>query len=158
MAKRAESGRSEDDAVLLAVARAVMAVSVQATGTVDAQVSAVQMRALTVLSQLDSTNLITLADALGLGRSATSRLCDRMVAAGLVERGASTANRREIVLTLSQKGQRLLAELDANRLSHLKAALDELPERRRGTVLRALNDFARVAGRQVGSGQQAARR
>ncbi|MGH3624357.1 MAG: hypothetical protein ACRDQ5_21660, partial [Sciscionella sp.] len=61
----------DQDEVLLAAARTMMALSVRATAEVEGQVSAVQLRALTVLEQLGEVNLVMLSDALGIGRPAT---------------------------------------------------------------------------------------
>ncbi|MGH3622374.1 MAG: hypothetical protein ACRDQ5_11370, partial [Sciscionella sp.] len=64
----------------------------------------------------------------------------------------SRTTRREIVLSISRAGERLLAELDSHRLRHLRAALNRLPASRRSAVLTALDEFARAAGRQMISG------
>lgn len=106
-------GRSQEaDSVLLEAARAMMAISVRAAAAVPGGISAIQLRALTVLSGLEQTNLADLGAALGMSPSSTSRLCDRLVARGLVDRQVSARTRREVALSLSEPGRRLLAEYD----------------------------------------------
>ncbi|HEY2724978.1 MAG TPA: MarR family winged helix-turn-helix transcriptional regulator [Pseudonocardiaceae bacterium] len=133
------------DAALLAVARAMMAVSLRAAVTLPAGISPIQLRALTVLSGLGQTNLADLGAALGMSPSSTSRLCDRLVAGGLVERRTSPHTRREVAVRLSGEGTRLLAGYDGHRLAELRAVLDSFGPRRRQEVLGALRDFGAAA-------------
>src|SRR5882757_4080847 len=65
-----------------------------------------QVRALLIVDTGDSLNVTGLARMLGASPSATSRLCDRLVAAGLVVRVPAAASRREILLRLTESGQR----------------------------------------------------
>lgn len=134
------------DSALLAVARAMMAVSLRAAATLPGGISPIQLRALTVLSGLGQTNLTDLGTALGMSPSSTSRLCDRLVAAGLVERRTSPRTRREVAVRLSEEGTRLLAGYDDHRLAELRAVLDSFEPRRRQQVLGALRDFGAAAG------------
>jgi DNA-binding MarR family transcriptional regulator len=134
------------DSVLLEVAREMMAISLRAAEAVPGGVSAVQLRALTVLSRLEQANLGDLGAALGMSPSSTSRLCDRLVSRGLIDRQVSRRTRREVELSLSPAGSRLLAEYDRHRLEALRAVIGGLAPRRRQEVLAALRDFAAAAG------------
>lgn len=136
----------EADLVLLEAARAMMAISVRAAAVVPGGISAIQLRALTVLSGLEQTNLADLGAALGMSPSSTSRLCDRLVARGLVDRQVSSRTRREVALSLSEQGGRLLAEYDRHRLDALCVVLGSFAPQRRQEVLAALRDFAAAAG------------
>lgn len=134
------------DSVLLEVARTVMAISVRAAAAVPGGISPVQLRALTALHRLQPANLADLGAALGISPSSTSRLCDRLVTRGLVDRRVSPRIRREVALSVSEQGLRLLAEYDRHRLAAMSAALDNLAPQRRPEVLTALRDFAAAAG------------
>lgn len=136
---------AEGDAALLGVARAVMAISLRAAETVPGGVSAVQLRALTVLSTVDQVNLADLGTALGMSPSSASRLCDRLVSRGLVDRQVSPRTRREVALSLSTEGRALLTAYDRERLTALRAALAGLAPRRQQEVLAALRDFVTAA-------------
>ena len=63
-----------------------------------------QMRALLIIGGAGGLNLSRLAEKLGASASATSRLCDRMQAAGLLTRDRAAASRREIVLVPTESG------------------------------------------------------
>ncbi len=137
--------RSTEQAALLGIARAIMAISLAAAGALPLRVSVLQFRALNVLSTRVGANLAELAAAVGLSASATSRLCDRLVDAGWVSRELSPRTRREITLELTGAGRELLTAYDDRRLAALTAAIERLPPRRRATVVAALHDFAQAA-------------
>src|SRR3954453_15533586 len=75
--------RSRDpvDEVLLTALRWAMAISVRAADELG-DLSPVQLRALTVLQESPGTNLNDLASAMGVTVSTSSRLVDRLGAAG----------------------------------------------------------------------------
>lgn len=133
------------ESALLGAARVMMAISVRAAETLPGGISPVQLRALTVLSGLERVNLADLGAALGMSPSSASRLCDRLVARGLVDRRVSARTRREVALSVSADGGRLLAEYDRHRLDALRAVVDNVGPRRRQAVLAALRDFAAAA-------------
>jgi DNA-binding MarR family transcriptional regulator len=133
-----------EDYVLLALARMAMDASVRASGEVGA-VSPVQLRALTALRRLGEANLAQLAEEMGVTVSTTSRLVDRLVAADWLHRAPSPHNRREISLTLTDSGKRLLRRYDKRRVELLAECLGRLPEDRRHSVVEALAELAQVA-------------
>jgi DNA-binding MarR family transcriptional regulator len=135
---------SSDDQVLLALARLAMDVSVRATAELGV-LSPVQLRALTALRKLGEANLAQLSDEMGVTVSTTSRLVDRLVAADWVHRGPSPNNRREISLTLSDAGKRLLRRFDKRRVELLRECLHRIPGDRQESVLVALAEFTGVA-------------
>jgi DNA-binding MarR family transcriptional regulator len=133
-----------EDHVLLALARMAMDASVRASGELGA-LSPVQLRALTALRQLGEANLAQLAEEMGVTVSTTSRLVDRLVAADWVHRAPSPHNRREISLTLTDGGKRLLRRYDKRRVELLGECLGRLPQDRRDSVVEALAELAHVA-------------
>src|SRR5207245_7330638 len=120
--------RTTMDDDLLEAARAVMRISLHAADQIGG-VSVVQLRALTVLDREGTANLASLADGMGVTVSTTSRLVDRLVAAGLVDRRTATHTRREIALKLTARGRKTLNRYDDLRLTGLTACLDALPQR-----------------------------
>lgn len=138
--------RSDEDQVLLRLARAVTGISTRDADRLGG-VSVVQLRALTVLSLLEGeANLGRLADGMGVAVSTASRLVDRLVRAGFVDRRPSSRSRREVSLALTPAGQELLDRYDGLRLQSLRTALDELPEGARSDVARALAAYATALG------------
>jgi DNA-binding MarR family transcriptional regulator len=132
---------SEDD-VLLGLARMSMDASVRASEDVGG-VSPVQLRALTSLRQKGEANLAQLAEDIGITVSTASRLVDRLVSAEWVHRAASETNRREISLTLTGTGKRLLRRYDRRRVVLLKECLERVPAERRDAVVGALAELTR---------------
>jgi DNA-binding MarR family transcriptional regulator len=133
-----------EDHVLLALTRMAMDVSVRAAADVGGP-SPVQLRALTALRQLSGANLVQLAEEMGVTVSTTSRLVDRLVGADWVHRAPSPHNRREISLTLTDAGKRLLRRFDKQRVALLKECLARVPADRQEAVLEALAEFAQVS-------------
>jgi DNA-binding MarR family transcriptional regulator len=129
--------RTEVDEELLEAVRATMRISLQAADEIGG-VSVVQLRALTVLHRTPSANLAQLAEGMGVTVSTTSRLVDRLVAAGLVDRRTAAHTRREISLRLTARGRSTLARYDDLRLASLQRCLQALPDGDRETVTRGL--------------------
>ena len=138
----APDGRPElrEDDVLLALARLSMDASVRASEDVGG-VSPVQLRALTALRQKREPNLAQLAEDIGITVSTGSRLVGRLVTAGWVHRAPSESNRREVSLTLTDTGKRLLRRYDRRRVALMREFLERVPAERRGAVLAALAEL-----------------
>ncbi|NUR40376.1 MAG: MarR family transcriptional regulator [Streptomyces sp.] len=114
-----------------------------------APASASQLRVLFVLEHHDGINLRTLADHLASTPPSTSRLCDRLQAAGFVERVVSPANRREVRLHLSGRGRAFLVDLRARREQALRAVLDQMPAAKRTALTEGLDAFCAAAALQL---------
>jgi DNA-binding MarR family transcriptional regulator len=132
------------DEVLLATARAVMRISLHAADQVGG-VSVVQLRALTLLLEAGEANLAALAEGMGVTVSTTSRLVDRLVAAGLVERRTAAHTRREIALRLTDLGRRTVDRYDGLRLTELRRCIDALSDTERAGALPCLRALAGAA-------------
>lgn len=129
--------RTPEDDVLLGLARAVVGISARAADQLG-RLSVVQLRALTVLRALGAGNLGQLADGMGVTVSTASRLVDRLVAAGLVDRQPSPRSRRELALVVTDQGTAVLDRYDDLRLAGLRLLLDRVGPDRRRDVLDAL--------------------
>ncbi|MEU8489470.1 MarR family transcriptional regulator [Streptomyces sp. NPDC048641] len=109
-----------------------------------------QFRALTVIQEQQKVNLRTLGDALGSRPSAVSRLCDRLEAAGLVERFPSTTSRREVDLRLSRRGSVVLEEFRTARAREVEAVLQSMPPAHLATLAEGLEVFRAAAAAHIG--------
>ena len=127
---------AEDD-VLLEAARLVVGISVRAADQIG-EASLVQLRALTVLSDAHGANLMQLAEGMGVTVSTTSRLVDRLIAAGLVDRRPSEVTRREVSISLTDAGRAVLRRYDDLRVDALRSRLDRLEPARRTTAVDGL--------------------
>jgi DNA-binding MarR family transcriptional regulator len=109
------------------------------------RLSSPQLNALMVVEKDEGINLRGLAGRLRMILSSASRLCDRLVAAGLVERVPGRLDRREIALYLTPSSRQLLADLRAARLSMLGAVLDRMSPAGRDALIRGVTEFASAA-------------
>lgn len=132
--------RSATDEQLLEAARGILRISLSAADQIG-DVSVVQLRALTVLHRHGQANLGELADEMGVTVSTTSRLVDRLVTAGLVDRRIAEHTRREISLRLTRQGQAMLRRYDNLRLASLYECLDAMPEDQRAAAAAGLRAF-----------------
>ncbi|KUN41041.1 MarR family transcriptional regulator [Streptomyces longwoodensis] len=114
-----------------------------------APASASQLRVLLILEHNEGINLRTLADLLASTPPSTSRLCDRLQAAGFVEREVSREDRREVRLYLSSRGRAFLADLRDRREATLRGVLEKMPAGARNALLTGLEAFCAVAAEQL---------
>ncbi|MFD1083681.1 MarR family winged helix-turn-helix transcriptional regulator [Micromonospora andamanensis] len=113
------------------------------------RISTAQLRAVMLVERHDGINLRRLATGLDMLLSSASRLCDRLVAAGMLEREPGRADRREISLHLTAEARRLLAELRDDRRQHLAAILADMTPEAREALLRGLRAFDEAARARV---------
>jgi DNA-binding MarR family transcriptional regulator len=135
--------RSPADETLLAAVRAVTGISVRAAAE-GGNLSTVQLRALTLLQRLGTANLVGLADALGITVSTASRMVDRLVTARWVRRAPSPTNRREVALSLTAGGHRVLEHYDDLRLRAVHECLDAVGDGERTALVEALRSVLGV--------------
>ncbi|MFD5585423.1 MarR family transcriptional regulator [Streptomyces sp. NPDC058733] len=114
-----------------------------------APASASQLRVLLILEHHEGINLRTLADSLASTPPSTSRLCDRLQAAGFVDREISPTDRREVRLHLSSRGRAFLAGLRERRQQELRAVLELMPAAKRAALLEGLEAFCEAASTQI---------
>lgn len=136
-------------------AAALLSVWDTARERATSRLSGSQLRALLVVEEYDGINLCRLAASMGMILSSASRLCDRLVAAGVLEREPSRVDRREISLHLNPVGQALLDELRADRRERLAHVLSGMTAGGRQALLRGLQEFEAVA--RAGASDQPAR-
>ncbi|WP_431987273.1 MarR family winged helix-turn-helix transcriptional regulator [Streptomyces griseoflavus] len=141
---RDEEPGDAPDAVALDIADAVE--SLTNLWSVAAQQAALrlsthQLRALLVLEAATELNLTALADRLGIGPPTASRLCDRLEAAGMLERSLHPERRREVRLSLTAQGHRVLDDVAARRARALAAVLAGMEPAERSALRHALRTF-----------------
>ncbi|MGY6019719.1 MarR family winged helix-turn-helix transcriptional regulator [Streptomyces spinosirectus] len=82
-----------------------------------------QLRALRALEAAPELNLTGLAERLDIGLPTASRLCNRLEAAGMLERTLHPGNRREVQLNLTGQGRRVLKDVAGRRTQALTGLL-----------------------------------
>jgi DNA-binding MarR family transcriptional regulator len=115
-----------------------------------------QFRMLVVL-EAGQMNLRGLAAALDVAPSTATRMVDRLIDAGLVQRSIPTADRREISLTLTSSGRRTVRTVTERRRRDLRRVVDQIPRNRRAAVARAMTDVADAAERVWGADREPSR-
>jgi DNA-binding MarR family transcriptional regulator len=103
-----------------------------------------QLRALLIVDSSAAMNLTRLAGLLGASTSATSKLCDRLVAAGLLARGPAAVSRREITLRSTESGQRVAQWVRVQRRAALDQTLTSMTPEGRRDLARGLAELARL--------------
>lgn len=103
-------------------------------GLTPAQLSCLRL----VAAVPTGTTVAQVADVLDVAASNASRLVDRLVAFGVVHRERATSDRREVRVTLSGAGRRLLGQIDAVQVVHLHRAIADMPSQERAALTAAL--------------------
>jgi DNA-binding MarR family transcriptional regulator len=151
-----DSATSEEsvDAItdaLLTASRLLVAVSARSIALVDDSITFPQFRTLVILSNRGSVNLATLAGLLDVKPSAAGRMVDRLVGAGLIDRLPHPTSRRELLATLTPRGQRVVRQVTAHRRREIARIVEKLPPAERHGLVRALTAFT-VAGGEPAAG------
>ncbi|MCQ9130051.1 MarR family winged helix-turn-helix transcriptional regulator [Streptomyces hilarionis] len=97
-----------------------------------------QLKALRAVAQAPGLNLTALAERLDIGMPTASRLCDRLEAAGLLERGTHPFSRREVQLRLTLSGRQVLSDVAARRAQALATVLGAMEPADRVALRRGL--------------------
>lgn len=139
----------EADAVL-AACRVLVAVSAQSIAAVEDVADLTQVRALVVIASRGAVSLSELSEATHIHLTRASRLCDRLVAAELIDRADDPSDRRQLVLTLTRHGQEVVNAVMRHRRTAITAVLDRLgermPKQRRAEVVTLLEELAAAGG------------
>jgi DNA-binding MarR family transcriptional regulator len=104
-----------------------------------------QLRALVLMDGGGVTSTTALAEALEVHVSSASRLVDRLVAGGMVNRAPSASDRRQTTLALTPKGRRTLATVMEHRRAHFAAILGSLDAATRAALAENLTILADAA-------------
>ena len=131
---------------VLMTSRALVSVAARSLAETEDTVTLVQYRALVLLASRGAMNVGSLADALNVHQSTATRLCDRLVSRGLVERDQSEQSRREVLVSLTGPGQELIRAVTARRRAEIESVMARLTERQRAAVAAAFRAFAEAAG------------
>ena len=92
----------------MGLSRVMTAIVARTLADLEEAVTVPQLRILVMLYFDGRTNLATIARNLGVDRSNASRPADRLVAAGFVRRDEDERDRRNVVLSLTARGRRLV--------------------------------------------------
>jgi DNA-binding MarR family transcriptional regulator len=101
-------------------------------------VTASQGYTLLALPQERSVSMNELSETMGLASSTMTRMVDQLFSKGFVSRGPDHEDRRVVRVELTAQGQQVRRTLEKAQQDLLQAALDDIPEDERSTILHAL--------------------
>jgi DNA-binding MarR family transcriptional regulator len=143
--RRRGSGAQQME-TLLNAARIFTAITAESVAQVGEGVTVPQLRVLVLASQPGHLNATAVAAALDVHLSSASRICDRLVQAGLLDRRDLPEDRRHVELTLTPAGQRLLATVNDHRRDVFTRILRRMAAADRAALTQALSEFVTAAG------------
>lgn len=147
MSERSTVGVTNDQVEsVMRASRALVGITAASIMTVDDVVTVPQLRVMMMIATRGGMNLAAVADALQVNPSNASRLVDRLLKIGLVDRRESPTDRRNIALTLTADGQALIDGVIRHRRNAIRRALRQMAPERRDLLATVLEDFATAAG------------
>jgi DNA-binding MarR family transcriptional regulator len=147
-----ENAAANEDSVdlitdaLLTASRLLVAISARSIAHVDETITIPQFRTLVILSNQGPMNLATLAGLLDVQPSATGRMVDRLVGAGLIDRQTNPTSRRELLAALTKRGREVVRRVTAYRRDEIAAIVEAMPAPERRGLVRALAAFTAAGG------------
>lgn len=128
---------------LVAGSRVLVGIATRSLDAAALDVTLPQARTLATLGQLGPQSLVGLAEALRVNPSTATRMCDRLVAKGLVSRRPAE---RGISLELTPVGVRVVRAITRARRRELRAIVEQLTPRQHKELVRCMDAFRRAAG------------
>lgn len=145
----ATGDQADDDAVVEAVllaSRAMVSLAEASVHQVNEDVTLPQYRTMVLLVTQGPCRLADLAGAMGVNPSTATRMCDRLVRKGLIERERDQLDRREVVLSLSAAGQTMVSQVTNRRRDLVRSMIGAIPADERLGMIRALSLLAHTIG------------
>jgi DNA-binding MarR family transcriptional regulator len=141
-----QSGEESATELLVSASRALVAIAARSLGRVEDQVTLPQYRALVVLATRGALRPVDLAEVLDVTPSTGTRMCDRLVRKGLMERAHRESDRREVELRLSPAGRTLVNDVTARRRRDLRRVLSRISPDDQVRLIESLRIFTDAAG------------
>jgi DNA-binding MarR family transcriptional regulator len=141
---------AEQVEALQAATRVLAGVALRSLDVLDGVITLAQFRMLAVLAGLGRARSARVARALGLDASTVTRLADRLVAAGHVERGSDPGHRSVVTLELTSSGQSLVSAVSGWRQRELGRIVAALPPATRAQLTDVLGQLVTAAGEGCG--------
>jgi DNA-binding MarR family transcriptional regulator len=114
----------------------------------ELDLSITQLRNLIILSRRGPQPVGQLASALGVSEPSASQIVDRLAQRSLVRRDADPSDRRRIIVSITEEGERMLDSVRTSRSAVAESFLDKLDDeslRALSVGTRALADAAGAA-------------
>lgn len=142
------------DAVMRA-SRALVGITAASIAEVDDRVTVPQLRVMMMIATRGAMNLVAVAAGLGVSSPNASRICDRLLKAGMLNRSEDPHDRRHVTLTLTSDGEALIERLIRHRRTAIRKTLRAMTIRERDDLETVMNAFADAAGEPLEAWSQA---
>jgi DNA-binding MarR family transcriptional regulator len=143
-------GRVDDPervvAALLTASRLLVAIAAKSLAAVEEALTLPQYRLLVILDSRGPSSLARLAEALDVNPSTALRMVERLSAAGMLEKAANPARRREVQLRLTGAGWQTVRQVTDYRRTELSRIVAAMPAQERGRLVAALEAFTDAGG------------
>ncbi len=133
-------------AAVLTASRLLVAISARSLAAVEERVTLPQFRLLVILVTHAEMKLVTLAERLAVNPSTALRMVERLTTAGLVDRQVNPANRREILLRVTDAGRQIVDQTTARRRAEITTIVSAMPADQRAGLVSALRAFTDAGG------------
>jgi DNA-binding MarR family transcriptional regulator len=143
---------AEQVEAVMAASRALVGIAAASIADVDKIVTVPQLRVLMMIATRGPMNLASVAEGLDVSAPSASRICDRLLKAGLLHREEDPADRRNVTLTLTDDGSGLIDRVIRHRRTAVRRVLRKMSAAERDAVTEAMNVFAKAAGEPLGIG------
>ncbi|SLF47491.1 MarR family winged helix-turn-helix transcriptional regulator [Mycobacteroides abscessus] len=125
---------------------AFAAIAATSVAQLDKPVTLPQLRVLVMINAQGPLNISAVAGGLGVNPSNASRTCDRLVRARLLDRQETPSDRRNMTLSLTQRGQEFVDAITEYRRDAIEEVLGTMTPSDLRAVITALSKFAQAAG------------
>jgi DNA-binding MarR family transcriptional regulator len=123
---------------VLACGSALTALTARALRTAASDISTTQHRLLATLDTHGPARMVHLAHLLDVDPSSLGRLCERLIRKDLVERRRNHNDRRIVIVSLTENGQRVLVQVSHARRTAVRTVAAALGDDARATVMAGL--------------------
>lgn len=138
---------------VLTASRLLVAVSARSLASVEETLTLPQFRMLVVLDTRGAMNISRLGGHLDVNPSTAMRMIDRLVAAGMLEKEPNPANRREILINLTDVGRQVVFEATERRRAEIARIVAAMPPAQRSRLVQALNAFTEAGEEPLAHGK-----
>jgi DNA-binding MarR family transcriptional regulator len=135
----------ENVEALMRASKVVAAAIAHSLAVADAKVTMPQLRVLVMVHDSGPLNMSSVAEGLGVNPSNASRTCDRLVRSGLLDRRDDPQDRRNVALTLTPAGRRLVASMLGHREAVFRQVVERMGPKARSQLTGALTAFSDAA-------------
>jgi len=139
----------------ITVSRALVGIAVRSINAAPVEVTLTQHRLLVLLATRGDQTVKALAEQLEVNASNASRLCDRLQRLGMLARDRSSSDGREVVVSLSADGRKLLETVRTHRRDDVQRVLSQMSRTDLDTMMGALTAFGDAA-HEIGEAEWAA--